>query len=479
MSQQTRDQNRTADAQVSEGGMPAGQAPAAQNAQTPAVQMARDRARGAMAKMLEAVDVQQHEIANLLQPFGVTYEFFRAGLYVGLRSTLVNDRDFFVNVTPDSFMNAVLKIAMLGLVADGKLAAIARFKEVATAMIMVEGFVKVLTESGVVVSINHNVVRSCDIFEHEQGDSPKVRHVPPLKRAPDAQTIGAWCLVKTNMAGEGSFLEVVDDVDLKKIASTSRSTGGPRKEWADEMHRKAPFRRLVKRLPKTKRLSDLIATDDENYSVTPIAGGAEGADRATRAAAVPDKQLFGGQSRSQQEEPKDDADRPDAPVYGDASDDWPIPDGDGEDPEIVASLFRVISGAENEAEVDQAVEDIVQGPHFTTLSEGTKTRLTKAVEDKKAALAQPKTGETAGDDQPAFRVLLSSSDPEPRVFTDPKEWSAAILTKLSALKAEPAVVFWKRNAEFIEAAKKHSPKEAARVLGVGAGRGLTKEHPGE
>lgn len=414
-------------------------------------------------------------ISRSLKHQGITFDFFMAALELGLRNTLKGDDKFFEVVSIESFLEAVLKGAFLGLVADGKEGAIVRFKDQAAFLPMVEGFVKKIWQSGVVVEVNHNVVCEGDDFDFEEGDNGFVRHRRSLKRKADAEVIGAWCVVKLKTGG--TLIEVVDQVDLAKIAKVSRAEKGPRQDWAKEMHRKAPFRRIVKRMPKDQALGQLIAHDDTAYDLTRLAA----AERTERLPAIPRAALFTDKAHVKR------TDEPAPAEEGAAA---------ASEPEVVdpvaAAVDRML-GCERIEDLETVVQAIMEDPELAEgnldaesiawlkeTEETVRAELQPAAEDPPAE-GEAQSDEPAGEEAPAsdaIMIAVISSATGERAYSDPKRWLDDILAKMAAVKGDPAVAFWKTNLPHVlEAKATGAAEQADRILEVAAGRGWPVELP--
>jgi recombinational DNA repair protein RecT len=218
----------------------------------------REKAKDAMVALVRD---SREDIERSLRVYEIDADRFLAAIEVGITQGLKASEDF---CTGDhrAFLQAAARAAHVGLLPDGKQGAIVKYARDYTFQPMVEGFVEVIWKTGLVTDVNHNVVCEGDEFDFEEGDNGYVRHKRSLTRPADAPVIGAWCVI--NLQTGGKLIEIVDRADLEKIASVNRSTKGPRGTWGREMHRKSPFRRIVKRMPKTERLSVLIEVDDRN-----------------------------------------------------------------------------------------------------------------------------------------------------------------------------------------------------------------------
>jgi len=287
----TQDKTNAKPQQMRESGVPTGQAVAVQRHQTPpretAVQRAQRERLEARDVFLREVATHQPEIERFLVTFEISWDRFLGAVEIGLNQAMKNDEDFCVKANPAAFVRECLRCAHIGLYPDGKQAAIVRYDRDCALLPMVEGYIEILWKTGLVRDVNHNVVCMGDTFEFEEGDEGFVRHVRSLTRPADAEAIGAWCVI--NLMTGGKVIEIVDQADLKKIAAASKAVKGPRSSWAREMHRKAPFRRATKRMPKTERLAALIEIDDRNVQLEKL--DAPGEDAPTHAALFGNKPI--------------------------------------------------------------------------------------------------------------------------------------------------------------------------------------------
>ena len=116
----------------------------------------------------------------------------------------------------------------------------------ATFVVGWRGLIKQVKRSGEIIKITPNVVHAADHFEIDLG-AETISHRPALGDRGDV--IGAYAVAK-HKSGELE-LEWMDRVDLdkRKRLATSRGLSPAWKDWEHEMMRKAPVRRLCKRLP--------------------------------------------------------------------------------------------------------------------------------------------------------------------------------------------------------------------------------------
>jgi len=217
--------------------------------------------------MIASVTENKSDIEQFLTPFGISYNFFVAGLRVFLMRQSQTQPDFFTEVKPASFLEALFRCSKDGLIPDGKEAAISQFKGIATYMPMRDGLVKVLWRTGMIKDINDQVVtrEEYDLgrFEYVEGDEGYIKHRPSMDRKDGDEIVAAYCVVR--LKDGGVIREVVPKADLKKIAAMSRSPA--RTAWAAQMDRKAAIRRVMGKMPRAPEIAQVLAHDDDNYDL--------------------------------------------------------------------------------------------------------------------------------------------------------------------------------------------------------------------
>lgn len=386
-------------------------------------QVEREKAKNALVALVRE---NREDIERSLRVYEIDPDRFLAAIEVGIAQGLKASDDFCTGNQRD-FLAACARAAHVGLLPDGKQGAIVKYGPNYNFQPMVEGFVEVVWKTGLVTDVNHNVVCEGDEFDFEEGDQGFVRHKRSLTRAADAKVIGAWCVI--NLKTGGKLIEIVDQVDLEKIANVNASKKGPRGAWAREMHRKAPFRRIVKRLPKTERLSVLIDVDDRNVRLE----DAHAADEP----AIPRNRLFDTKAAVRGRKPKAPEDVIDPP----APDDVPVhevgiptTEPDGEDPPIEGDGDEMLG----EADADPAGE-----PPYVL-----------------RAKMRPGKGKP------------------PTEFESVEFWYGDISNMMRRLKDNPDELlgFWALNRPFIdEAGKNGHPQAALRLIELAQELGVIKE----
>lgn len=154
--------------------------------------------------------------------------------------------------TPESIYGSLILSAQLGLEPSGIKgeAYLVPYKGKCTLIPGWRGLVKLALRSKAVKSLYSHVVYENDKFTVHLGSEPRVEHVPTMEDR--GEIIGAYAVAR--MENGEIDVEVMSVADLQKIKeNASKARGGKDgpaySEWEDQMYRKAPIRRLSKRLP--------------------------------------------------------------------------------------------------------------------------------------------------------------------------------------------------------------------------------------
>jgi recombination protein RecT len=159
----------------------------------------------------------------------------------------------------NSLYAACMACAQVGLLPDGREAALVKFGNKVQFMPMVEGLMKQVRNSGEIANISVHEVKEKDFFYYELGDNEVMTHKPLLSNR--GETIGAYSIV-TLKNGEKSR-EWMDKDQIDAIRKRSKSgNAGPWVSDYDEMAKKTVFRRHYKRLPKSTDLDAVIEKEE-------------------------------------------------------------------------------------------------------------------------------------------------------------------------------------------------------------------------
>lgn len=114
----------------------------------------------------------------------------------------------------------------------------------ATFMAGYRGLIKQARRSKEIKAIGAQVVFERDEFDIDLGTANMLVHKPAMRDR--GEIIGAYAIARTTTGVDEIEWMDRDDLDAVKAAGNS---GPAWTDWADQMYRKAPYRRLCKRLP--------------------------------------------------------------------------------------------------------------------------------------------------------------------------------------------------------------------------------------
>lgn len=169
--------------------------------------------------------------------------------------------------TPESIYGCLILAAQLGLEISGIRgeAYLTAFKGKCTLIPGYRGLVMLALRSKAVKSFYSHPVYESDYFDIQLGTEPRIDHKPDLDRQSD--DVKAVYAVARLTTGDVD-IEPMGRRDIEKLVLWVKSKRGGRlpdtyRDWESEMLRKAPLRRLSKRLPlgedffKAARLDEL------------------------------------------------------------------------------------------------------------------------------------------------------------------------------------------------------------------------------
>lgn len=156
---------------------------------------------------------------------------------------------------PETVYASLITAAQLGLEPSGVRgeAYLVPFKGKCTLIPGWRGLIKLALRSKAVKSVYAHVVYVGDDFAVRLGTDVHIHHVPALNTSDEQREVIAAYAVAILENGERD-IEVMDRYELDKLRQFAASGRGGKdgpayQQWADQMYRKAPIRRLCKRLP--------------------------------------------------------------------------------------------------------------------------------------------------------------------------------------------------------------------------------------
>jgi recombination protein RecT len=152
----------------------------------------------------------------------------------------------------ESIYTSLILAAQIGLEPSGIRgdAYLVPFKGECTLIPGWRGLIKLARRSTVVKSFYAHIVYEGDEFDVTLGTDVKIHHKPILRQSQGVRgdIIAAYAVAK--FADGECDVEVIPVSDLEYIKSKSAGRSNPAYgDWEDQMFRKAPIRRLAKRLP--------------------------------------------------------------------------------------------------------------------------------------------------------------------------------------------------------------------------------------
>lgn len=190
--------------------------------------------------------------------------------------------------TPESIYLGLLACAVTGL-EPGALkgeAYLVPFKGEATFMAGYRGIIKMARRSRNVAAIWSNVVYEGDEFDVDLGSANRIVHRPRFGSR-GQNIVAAYAIAR--MTNGQDELELMDRDDLDAVRKAGNSSPAWN-DWQDQMMRKAPIRRLGKRLPLNADYYVALALDnahghDEQRRIIDVETSGE-SGRADTAAAI-------------------------------------------------------------------------------------------------------------------------------------------------------------------------------------------------
>ncbi|MBE3118822.1 MAG: recombinase RecT [Candidatus Atribacteria bacterium] len=124
-----------------------------------------------------------------------------------------------------------------------------------------QGYLKKIYNSGLVETVDCDVVYAADGFAYRKGDNPRLDHEPCV-RGDRGEVIGAYAIAWVKGARHPLVAFLTAD-ELQSVENRSKAKSGPWKTDRAEMQKKTAIRRLRKLLPQAAELAALAAMDEE------------------------------------------------------------------------------------------------------------------------------------------------------------------------------------------------------------------------
>ncbi len=190
-----------------------------------------------------------------------------ADKFVRILQTAVSSNPKLVDANRTSLFTACMSAAEQGVWPDGRESAIVPYKGEAKLIVMFQGILKKVRNSGELLSIDSQIVYENDEFDFWSDETGQhIKHRPNLigERGPRC-----LCYATARTKDGGVYIEVMTETEIQDVKNTSRAkdTGPWNGAFENEMVRKTVIRRLSKRLPMSTDLDKAIHDVDEFYDL--------------------------------------------------------------------------------------------------------------------------------------------------------------------------------------------------------------------
>jgi recombination protein RecT len=199
------------------------------------------------------------EIAAALPPQVNPDRFIRTVM------TVVQMQPDLLNKDRRTLFAACMKAAQTGLFPDGQDAALVAFGNAVQFMPMVAGLIRLARQSGEILSLSAHCVYENDTWDYELGDNERIVHKPKLD-GDRGELIAAYAVGRTKDGG--IYREVMSKQEIEKVRNVSRAkNNGPWAQWYERMAEKTVIRRLLKRMPTSTDMQQVLEADNETYDL--------------------------------------------------------------------------------------------------------------------------------------------------------------------------------------------------------------------
>lgn len=231
-----------------------------------------DRAKQAVettkvTNVFEYFEKRRKDIAMVL-PKHITPERL-----VGVMSYVIKSTPAIMNASQASLISAVIQTVQIGLEPgnlghcyyvpfnnrkkDGTVVKEVQF------ILGYKGIIELVNRAGKAVILSTECVYENDIFQHEQGLNPILKHIPCVD-GDRGKFRGVYATAKNMIANEKLFVYLTKE-DVDKVRGSSKAAGStfsPWNNWYEEMAKKTAAKRLCKLLPLSIEVQRQVSTDE-------------------------------------------------------------------------------------------------------------------------------------------------------------------------------------------------------------------------
>jgi recombination protein RecT len=208
------------------------------------------------------------KLIEAVLPTGVTFERVMAEVYFA-----VQKNPKLAECTPESFVMAVAQCVKWDLEIGVKAHVVPYGKE-ATAVRDWKGDAELVVRCGAARYVDAQNVFANELFEHEQGTAPFIRHRPIFDKAKRGKLIASYAVAKVNSTDIKIVVMGVDDIEAVRQKYSKQWKGGALEDipWYGP---KTCVHRVVKLLPTSPKLAKVLAEFDEEDALAGAAARTE------------------------------------------------------------------------------------------------------------------------------------------------------------------------------------------------------------
>lgn len=217
-----------------------------------------------------AKQTKEDRIRDLLQANLPKYDQVLAGVvdskkFLGLALREVRATPKLAEASVPSLLGAVLGAAQLGLEIGGSLGHVylVPFKGEVQLILGYKGMVQLALRSGLIASINAQVVRKGDTFDWEYGTNAFIRHRP--EAGVGGEVTHAYAVARLVTGGDVFVVLFKEDIERRKGRSKATGKNSPWQTDYDEMARKSAIRALFRDLPASTHFQQALGYDERTF----------------------------------------------------------------------------------------------------------------------------------------------------------------------------------------------------------------------
>ena len=225
-----------------------------------------------MSKELTVLQEIKNELIGRTKEFKVSLpKHIPVERFQRVAFTAISKNQKLLQVDRNSLFLSFLKLAEIGVFPDGREAVVVPYfpskrSPYADYMVTVQGLIKLVRQSGELISLTAKAVRKGDEFS-EWTDEHGEHLYHKRNLSPEGENPVTHVYAMAKVKNEGVYLEVMTHSEVEKIRRKAPRNSEAWSEWWEEMAKKSVIRRLFKRLPKSSdKLTDAVESEDRHFA---------------------------------------------------------------------------------------------------------------------------------------------------------------------------------------------------------------------